>query len=117
MDGPRDYHTQRSKSDREIRMLYITYIWNLKYDTNELIYETVANSQTENKLLVDKGVGVGEGWIGSLGLADAHSYIEQTNNKILLYSTGNYIHYLVLNHYGKQYEKEHICVSLLYTRN
>ena len=25
MDGPRDYHTKRSKSDK-----YITYMWNLK---------------------------------------------------------------------------------------
>ena len=74
MDGPRDYHTKRSKSDREIRMLYITYIWNLKYDTNELICETVANSQTENKLLVDKGVGVGEGWIGVWDL-QMHTHI------------------------------------------
>ena len=28
------------------------------------------------------------------------------NNKVLLYSTGNYIQYPVRNHNGKQYEKE-----------
>ena len=28
------------------------------------------------------------------------------NNKVLLYSTGNYIKYLVINHNGKEYEKE-----------
>ena len=28
------------------------------------------------------------------------------NNKTLLYSTGNYIQYLVINHKGKEYEKE-----------
>ena len=29
------------KSHRERQILYdITYMWNLKYDTNELIYET-----------------------------------------------------------------------------
>ena len=45
MDGPRDYHTKWSKSDRERQILYdITYMWNLKYDTNELVYET--DSQT-----------------------------------------------------------------------
>ena len=39
MDGPRDYHTQWSKSDRERQILYgITYMWNLKY-TNEQIYK------------------------------------------------------------------------------
>ena len=32
-------------------------------------------------------------------------YREWINNKVLLYSTGNYIHY-VLNHNGKEYEKE-----------
>ena len=44
MDGPRDYHT---KSDREIQISYdITYMWNLKNDTNELIYKTETDSQT-----------------------------------------------------------------------
>ena len=35
-----------SKSDRERQISYdITYISNLKYDTNELIYETERGSQ------------------------------------------------------------------------
>ena len=29
-------------------------------------------------------------------------------NKVLLYSTGNYIQYPVINHNGKEYEKEYI---------
>ena len=33
----------------------ITYMWNLKYDTNELIYETETDS--ENRLVVAKGEG------------------------------------------------------------
>ena len=32
------------------------------------------------------------------------------NNKVLLYNTGNYIQSLVINHYGKEYEKE--CVYI-----
>ena len=36
MDGPRDYHTQWSKSDGERQIYDITYMWNLKYYTNEL---------------------------------------------------------------------------------
>ena len=32
------------------------------------------------------------------------------NNKDLLYSTGNYIQYPVINHNGKEYEKE--CVYM-----
>ena len=39
MDGPRDYHTKSSKSERQIPY-DITYMWNLKYDINELIYKT-----------------------------------------------------------------------------
>ena len=31
MNGPRDYHTKRSKSEREIQITYdITYMWNIK---------------------------------------------------------------------------------------
>ena len=44
MGGPRDYHTKRSKSDRGQIPYEITYMWNLKYDTNEHIYETETNS-------------------------------------------------------------------------
>ena len=41
-DGPRDYHTKWSKSKRTLSG--ITYMQNLKYGTNEPIYET--DSQT-----------------------------------------------------------------------
>ena len=47
MDGLRDYHTKWSKADRERQTSYdITYMWNLKNNTNELIYKTETNSQT-----------------------------------------------------------------------
>ena len=40
MNGPRDNQTKWSKSERERQIPYdITYMWNLKYDTNESIYE------------------------------------------------------------------------------
>ena len=38
-------------------------------------------------------------------------YIGWINNKILLYSTGNYIQYPVIHHNGKEYEEEYICVT------
>ena len=40
--------------------------------------------------------------------------IEWINNKVLLYSTGNYIQYPVTNHNGKEHEKEYIymCVCV-----
>ena len=47
MNGPRDYHAKWSKSERERQISYdITYMWNLKYDTNEPIYEQETDSQT-----------------------------------------------------------------------
>ena len=47
MDGSKDYHTKWNKSDRERQTLYdITYMWNLKSNTNELIYKTETDSQT-----------------------------------------------------------------------
>ena len=39
-------------------------------------------------------------------------YIRQKNNKVLLYITGNYIQYPVINYSGKECEKEYICISL-----
>ena len=47
MDATRDYHTKWAKSERERQIPYdISYMCNLKYDTNELIYETETDSQT-----------------------------------------------------------------------
>ena len=36
-------------------------MWNLKYDTNELIYKTEVDSDIENKFMVTKGE---RGWGG-----------------------------------------------------
>ena len=38
-------------------------------------------------------------------------YIKYINNKILLYSTGKYIQYLVIAYNGKEYEKEYTYVT------
>ena len=62
MDGSRDYHTKWSKLDREIQIPYdITYLWNLKNDTSELIFKTETDSGIENKLTVNKGERAEEG--------------------------------------------------------
>ena len=57
MDGPRDYRGKQNKSEREWQMHDITYMWNLNYDTNELIYKTETN--TGSRLVVAKEEG---GW-------------------------------------------------------
>ena len=44
------------KSERERQIPYdITYMWNLKYDTNEHIYETNRVTDIENRLVVTEG--------------------------------------------------------------
>jgi len=40
-------------SQTKTNIIYITYMWNLKYDTNEFIYKI--ESQTANKFMVTKG--------------------------------------------------------------
>ena len=57
MDEPTDYYTKLNKSHEERQILQdITYMWNLKNNTNELIYETKTDSQTLKKnLWLSKG--------------------------------------------------------------
>ena len=55
------------------------------------------------------GGGEGMDWEFGIGRCKVF-YIEQINNKVLLYSTGNYIQYPVINRNGKEYEKEYTCV-------
>ena len=67
---------RKTKLKRESQILYgITYVWNLNYDTSEFIYET--ESQTwRTDLWLPEGIGVGEGWIGSLGFKDVNYYTQ-----------------------------------------
>ena len=55
------------------------------------------------------GGGGGKDW--EFGMSRCKlGYNEWINNKVLLQSTGNYIQYPVINHHGKEYEKEYIYV-------
>ena len=71
-------------------------MWNLKYDTNEPIYETIMDIHNR---LCQGGGGVWEVGVSRCKLL----CIEWINNKVLLYSTGNYILYPMINHSGKEY--------------
>ena len=91
-----------------------TCMWNLRYDTNELIYETETDSLTQKtNLQLPKGKGDGGG-INQEFVISRYKllYTKQINNKDLLNSTGNYIQYLVINYNGKESEKEYISDSL-----
>ena len=58
-----------------------------------------------------KGEGGGEGMDWEFGISRCKLvYIGWINNRVLLYSTGNYIQHPVTNHNGKEYEKE--CVYI-----
>ena len=53
-------------------MPYITYMWNLKYGPNDLSMKLKQTHRHREQTMVIK---VGEGWIGSLGLADGKDTI------------------------------------------
>ena len=74
-----------------------TYLWN----RNRL-------TDIENRLTVAKGEGGGGGGMDwEFGISRSKPlYIEWMNNKVLLYSTGNYIQYPVINFNGKEKEKQ-----------
>ena len=66
------------KSERKRQIPYdISYMWNLKYGTDEPIYRTETDSQIWTAdLWLPRGRGKeGVGWTGSSGLIDANCYI------------------------------------------
>ena len=73
-------------------------MWDLKYDKNEFVYETNRFTDIENTLVVAK-VG-GMEWEFGVRRSKLLN-IEWINNKVLLYSTGNYIQYFLINRNGK----------------
>ena len=67
--------------------------------------------------MVAKGEGNGRGMQWEVGVSIRKLlYIEWINNKVLLYSTENYIQYPMINHNGKEYLKKnvYICIYVLY---
>ena len=63
------------------------------------------------RLVVAKWEAGGRGMVWEFGMSRCKLvYIGWINNKVLLYSTGNYIQHPVINHNGKEYEKEYIYI-------
>ena len=102
MKATRDDHTKWSKSEGEMAH-DVTQMWNGKYGTNEPTLET--ETDLANKLLVAKVGGGGVGWEFGVGRCKL-LYLEWIHNKVLLYSTGNYIQYLEVTRKECLYELE-----------
>ena len=65
----------------------------------------------ENRLVVAKGSGKGRGVNWEFGVSRCQLlHLEWINNKVLLYSTENYIQSPGINHNGKEDKKEWIYV-------
>ena len=109
MDGPRNSHAKQSKSERGRQIPQdITYMWNLKQDTNALSYERL----TRTDLWFPKGgrrqqVGGGKVWEFEISRCKL-VYTEWITDVVLLYSTGSHIQHLVINRNGKEYDKQRI---------
>ena len=89
----------------------ITCMWNLKYDTNELIYNT--ERQTQRTDLLPRGrVGRGgKDWESGISRYKLLC-MGWINKKVLLCNEGNYIQYPVINRNGKENKKkQNMCIT------
>ena len=102
MDGPGDYHTNWSKSERQLSY-DITYMCNLKYDTGKPVYRNRNRPlDIEKRLVAAKGQGAEGGTDREFGISRCKLvYTEPIKSKVLLYSMGNCIQYHVINHNRK----------------
>ena len=83
-------------------------MWNLKYEPDELIYETEADSETQR---TDYGYQSGGGMDWEFGVSRWKGYsIGWINSKVLLFSTGKYVQHPVINHNGKEYDNIYIYI-------
>ena len=87
----------------------ISHMWNLSYNTNELINETDSKTQRTRLVAREKGYGGGIDW--KFGISRCKLVcVRWINNKVLMHSTGNYTQYPVTDCNGKEYEKE--CLNM-----
>ena len=75
---------------------------------------TETDSQIQRTdLRLQRGSGLGEGWVGEVGIGRGQLlYREWINYMVLPYSTRSYIQHPVINCHGKEYEKEYIYIQL-----
>ena len=89
----------------------ITYMWNLKYGSNEHTYRTETDAQTQRTdlWLPRRRRGEWDGWEFEVSRCKLF-HLEWISNEVLLDSTGNSIQSLETDHDGRSYEKKNVCV-------
>ena len=128
MNATRDSHTEWSKSKRERQISYdITFMWNLKYGTNDPICKTETDHRHPDHTCVFWGRRAGwgggrEGDRGEFGVKTITFKMDKQG--VLLHSIGNHVQFLGLEHDGRQYKTMHVLyiyvcdwVTMLYSRN
>ena len=103
----RDYHTKQSEIERHTlwyRLYGKSKIW------HKLIYETDSQTSRTDLWWTREG-SRGINWIFAVSRCKL-LYKRWKSNKVLLWSTRNYIQYPVINHNGKEWKKEYIYVYL-----
>ena len=102
MDGPTDYHTKWSLSQKETNT-----IWYHLYVDSKIGYNWIY-LQNRNRFIDLEDQRERQWGRDKLGVWD---YIKYISNKVQLYRTGSYIHYSIIKHNGKEYE---ICTTELF---
>ena len=93
-------------NQKEKDTILISHMYNVKYETNELICKTNRFTDIKNRFVIAKGAKGGEGKDWEFGVSRCKLlYARWINNKVLLYSTGKYIQYPVINCNGKEDEE------------
>ena len=117
MDGPRECHTEWSKSDREEEISYdIPYMWNLKRsDTNELTKQKATHRLRKGTYSCPVGGG---GIVGNFGkVVYTLLYWKWKTNKDLLYSEWNsvqcYVPALMGGTFGREWIHVYVWLSPL----
>ena len=98
-------------SDKDISY-DITYMWNLKNDTNEVIYKTRTDSvNSKMNLRVTKGKG--QGRRDKLGISICTLTVYKIDHQQdPLHSAGKYTQYYVITYIRKESAKEQIYVQV-----
>ena len=97
MDTTRDYHTKRSKLEREGQIPHeITYMWNLNYDTKQ---KQTYRHRGQTYHCQREGSGAGEDWEFEINSCKLIGWIK---SKALWYSTGKFFLILCDKPYRKR---------------